>query len=476
MTIRVRFAPSPTGYLHVGGARTALYNWLFARHNRGSLVLRIEDTDRARSTEEAIKGILASLEWLGLNCDEGPDRQMDRLEMYAARAGALLASDQAYYCYCTAEELQERRQAALARNEAPRYDRHCRRLTDAERAAYREAGRQPTIRFASSDEGTTVIDDLVRGRVEFDNAQLDDLIIMRPDGIPTYNFAAVVDDADMKITHVVRGEDHLPNTPRQVQIYKALNETVPAFAHLSMILGADKAPLSKRHGAVAVEAFSDEGYLPEALVNFLALLGWAWDDETTIFSASDLIAKFSLEKVNKSPAVFDRDKLDWMNGYYIRHLSVDDLVARLAPFWRRAGLLPEGDIEPALAQKLKEIATICQERLVKLADIVALTDFFFREVEYDPAAVDKVLGKEGAATALTAAKDKLAGIGDWDRGLIEAELRSLAEERQEKPGKLFQPIRVAVSGRSVSPPLFETLEILGREAVLERLAGAASLI
>ncbi|MDP1808286.1 MAG: glutamate--tRNA ligase [Actinomycetota bacterium] len=475
MTIRVRFAPSPTGYLHVGGARTALYNWLFARHEGGELILRIEDTDRARSTEDAIRAIIDSMTWLGLDCDEGPYRQMDRLDLYAAKATGLVETGRAYLCYCEPEELEARRRAAAAAGGSPRYYRRCRALTPAEEADYIAGGRRPTTRFISRDEGETIVDDLIRGRVVFDNAELDDLIIMRPDGIPTYNFAAVVDDIEMGMTHVIRGEDHLPNTPRQMQIYEALGAEPPAFAHLSMILGADKAPLSKRHGATSIEAFRDVGYLPETMVNFLALLGWAWDDKTTLFSPADLKDRFSLDKVTRSPAVFDTAKLDWMNGHYIRQLTVAELAQRLIPFWRGAGLLPDGEIAAAELRRLEAMAAVCRERLVKLGEIVALTDFFFKDVDYDPAAVDKVLHKEGAAAALEAAAAKLAQIDDWTHDVLDTALRALADELGQKPGKVFQPIRVAISGRTVSPPLFESLEILGKETSVDRIKKAREL-
>ena len=476
MTIRVRFAPSPTGYLHVGGARTALYNWLFARHSGGKFILRIEDTDRARSTEDAIRGIIQSMSWLGLDWDENLSRQTERLDVYAAKAAQLVEEGKAYYCYCTPEELKERRGASRLPGGAHGYDRRCRHLSVEEEAAHRADDRWPAIRLNSSDEGSTIIEDLVRGRVEFDNAELDDLIIMRPDGVPTYNFASVVDDIEMEITHVIRGEDHLPNTPRQSQIYTALGAAPPTFAHLSMILGPDKAPLSKRHGATSIEAFRDEGYLPEALINFLALLGWSWDDRTTLFSIEELIEKFTLDDVGKSPAVFDTQKLEWLNGHYIRELSTVELVKRLLYFWRGAGLLPEAEVDTETHARLVEIASICQERLVKLSDIVELTDFFFQPVRIDQEAAEKVLRKDGVAEMLNAARAKLETVEVWSRERIEQGLRDLAEELDEKPRKVFQPIRVAVSGRKVSPPLFESLEILGKEESLDRMAAAAEMI
>lgn len=437
--------------------------------------MRIEDTDRARSTDDAIRAIIDSMSWLGLDWDEGPYRQMDRMDIYSQKAASLVEAGRAYYCYCSPEELEERRLAAFSAGASPRYDRRCQELTAKEEAVYREDGRRPTVRFSSRDEGETIVNDLIRGRVVFDNTQLDDLIIMRPDGIPTYNFAAVIDDFEMGITHVIRGEDHLPNTPRQLQIYEALGTAAPEFAHLSMILGADKTPLSKRHGATSVEAFRDAGYLPDAFINFLALLGWSWDDQTTLFSVRELIEKFTLEKVTKSPAVFDNAKFDWMNGHYIRAMSVSELTDRLIPHWTEAGLLPDGDVDAGRRGELEAMAAVCQERLVKLADVVDLTAFLFKEVDYDQAAVDKVLRKEGVKAALEAARTKLESIGDWTHEVIDIGLRALADELGQKPGKVFQPIRVAVSGRTVSPPLFESLEILGKARTLERIDAAAAL-
>lgn len=476
MTVRVRFAPSPTGYLHVGGARTALYNWLLARHSGGTFILRIEDTDRKRSTEAAIHGIIESMSWLGLDWDESLSRQTERFDAYLAAAAKLVEEGRAYHCYCSQAELKERRLAAKLRGESPGYDRRCRDLSPEAEAEYRAQDRRPAIRFRTETTGETIVDDQVRGRVVFNNAELDDLIIMRPDGIPTYNFAVVVDDSDMHITHVVRGEDHLSNTPRQIQIYRALGFEPPVFAHLSMILGHDKGPLSKRHGATSVEAFRDEGYLPEAMINFLALLGWAWDDHTTTFSVDDLVEKFSLDKVTKSPAVFDIAKLDWMNGHYIRELSQEELTRRLVPVWQGAGLLPDGPIDVETMERLQSMASICQERIVKLTDIVTLTDFFFRPVEFDEQAITKVLRKEGVDQLLRAVRVKLSDLPVWAAAEIEEALRTLAEEIGEKPRKVFQPIRVAVSGRLISPPLFESLEILGRDESLARLETAKGAV
>lgn len=469
--VRVRFAPSPTGYLHIGGARTALFNWLYARHHGGVFILRIEDTDLERSTEEAIHAIINSMQWLGLDWDEGPFRQMDRLERYHEEANRLLSSGGAYKCYCTPEELEERRKAAIERKEAPKYDRRCLTLTDQERLTCEAEGRKPVIRFNCPDEGITVINDHIKGEVVFENANLDDFIMLRADGIPTYNFAVVVDDHDIDITHVIRGDDHLSNTPRQVLVYQALGYDVPEFAHLPMILGPDRTRLSKRHGATAVEAYRDEGYLPQALVNYLSLLGWGYGDQT-IFSIEELIQKFGLEGVGKSAAVFDPAKLEWMNGTYIRELPVDDLANLLKPFLKNAGFA----LEMYNDAWYKRLTEITQERLVKFSDIIELSDFFFHRVEYKPEAVQKVLKKDGVPEILQKTIEVLSESFDFYSHEIEAKLRGLVEKLGLKPKLVFQPIRVAISGRTISPPLFETIELLGQEATLERLGEALHLI
>lgn len=491
--VRVRFAPSPTGYLHIGGARTALFNWLYARHFNGDFILRIEDTDLERSTEEAIHAIIEAMGWLGLTWDEGPFRQMDRLERYQEEADRLIAMGRAYRCYCTPEELEERRKAAIERKEAPKYDRRCLTLPEEQCRAYEAEGRKPVIRFYSPDEGETVINDLVKGKVVFENVNLDDFIMVRADGIPTYNFAVVIDDHDMTITHVIRGDDHLSNTPRQVLVYQALGYDVPEFAHLPMILGPDKTRLSKRHGATAVEAYRDDGYLPQALTNYLALLGWGYEDQT-IFALDELIQKFNLESVGKSPAVFDPAKLEWMNGVYIRELSLDELAEMIKQFLVNAGLIPAEGIEQpediTYMQKAergldlskynnawyKRLAEITQERLTKLSEIVELTEFFFHRVQYQPEAVEKVLKKEGVPEILQRSMETLSDSFDFYSDEIEKRLRALVEDMGLKAKLVFQPIRVAVTGRTISPPLFETIELLGRDEALERIGEALHIL
>lgn len=471
-TVRVRFAPSPTGYLHVGGARTALYNWLFARHHQGTFVLRIEDTDQVRSTEESLGGILDSLRWLGLDWDEGPEVggdlgpyfQMQRLHFYRAAAERLLEEKKAYLCYCTPEELKERRKVALTRGETPGYDRRCRDLSSRERATLETQGRKPALRFAMPLEGETVVHDLVRGEVHFANQQLDDLIIMRADGFPTYNFAVVVDDILMQMSHVIRGDEHLANTPRQIRIYEALGHTPPHFAHVSMILGLDRTKLSKRHGATSVRDYRNAGYLPEAMVNFLALLGWAYDDKTELFTRKELIEYFGLDKVNPAPSVFSEEKLEWINGVYIRQLEADDLVERLLPFLKKAGL--EADRET-----VRRLVPLIQERMKVLSDGVELVDFFFQEeMTYDP---QLLMGKKMTAqesyAALKATRERLEKLPLFTEESLENALRHLADELCLTAGQLFGIIRIAVTGKKVAPPLFGTLAVLGRERALSRI-------
>ncbi|MGB3904163.1 MAG: glutamate--tRNA ligase [Anaerolineae bacterium] len=473
--VRVRFAPSPTGYLHVGGARTALFNWLFARHQGGVFVLRIEDTDRLRSSEESTGGILSSLRWLGLDWDEGPEVggeyepyfQMQRLPFYRAVVEQFLDQEKAYYCYCTQQELVARRKAARTEGRAPGYDRRCRYLSRRERAAFEAENGKPAVRFAIPLDGETIVDDLIRGRVRFANEQLDDLVIMKADGIPTYNFAVVVDDILMKISHVIRADEHLANTPRQIRIYEALGSPVPRFAHVSMILGEDRTKLSKRHGATSLSDYRDSGYLPEAMFNFLALLGWAHDDKTEIMTRDQIIERFMLEKVNPAPAVFSKDKLDWMNGVYVRTLRPEELATSLLPFLEKAGL--KTDKETVL-----RLVPLIQERIKVLGDAVDLVDFFFQEeMPYDPRLL---LGKKMEAAdsldALKRAHEVLDRLLTFDEEILERTLRDLAKQLELKAGQLFGVIRVAVTGKKVAPPLFGTLSILGKERVLSRISKA----
>jgi glutamyl-tRNA synthetase len=476
-SVRTRFAPSPTGFLHVGTARTALYSFLFARRHGGQFVLRIEDTDTGRNVADSAAGIVDGLRWLGLDWDEGylkggphePYVQTERLDRYHAAINALVAHGDAYLCYCTAEELEQRRKAAEASGLPPGYDGHCRRLRPDQVRAYEAEGRKPAVRFRLPDDGQTVVEDLIRGTVTFDNATLTDFVILRANGIPTYHFSAVFDDVDMDITHVIRGEDLFPSTPLHVHVFRALGrDRPPAFAHLPLIVGADRRKLSKRRDKVSIQEFRDAGYLPEAMVNYLALLGWSLDDHTELFTLADLERLFSLERVSRNPAAFDTKKLDALNGHYIRQLDPADFAARALPFMVADGY-PEAD--PAL---LALAAPLVQERVNHLTEVPGMVGFLLTdEVELDEAAAAKVLTDDGRAFLAEAAA-RLDKLEPWTAAGIEATLRGLQEERDLKPRTAFQPVRLAVTGRLVSPPLFESMELLGKSRSLARLERAAS--
>lgn len=484
-TVRVRFAPSPTGYLHVGGARTALFNWLFARHHKGVFVLRIEDTDLARSTEESTQVILDALQYLGLDWDEGPRTggeygpyyQSQRLELYREYVEKLLAMGRAYKCYCTPEELDKKREEQIKKGQPTHYDRHCLQLTDEQRAQYEAEGRIPVIRFKSLDEGVTEVDDLIRGTVRFDNVvQVDDFVIMKSDGMPTYNFAVVVDDALMRITHVIRGEDHLSNTPKQIQIYQALGFPVPKFAHIPMILGPDKALLSKRHGATSVLQFKENGYLAAAMVNYLALLGWSYDDSQTLFSIPELVEKFSLDKVSKNPAVFDIQKLDWMNGVYIRELSVEELFEQIRPYWQQAGFL-SAEISQEQKDFCLRIVKELQPRMKLLAEAVELARYFFTDdFEYNAEAVEKILTKPQTEKILRYVAEAVASAPQLDEEHLKPLFKQGMDKFGVKMGDLMQPLRVAVTGTNVSPGIYEVLDLVGREKALERIERTLNML
>jgi glutamyl-tRNA synthetase len=477
-TVRTRFAPSPTGFLHVGTARTALYSCLFARGRGGQFVLRIEDTDTERNVEESAEAIVDGLRWLGLDWDEGyakggphgPYVQTQRLDRYHAATNALVAHGDAYPCYCTPEELEQRRKAAEARGQPPGYDGHCRRLGIEQVRAYEAEGRKPAVRFRLPDEGVTVVEDLVKGTVSFDNATLTDFVILRANGIPTYHFSAVFDDVDMGITHVIRGEDLFPSTPLHVHVFRALGRpTPPAFAHLPLIVGVDRRKLSKRRDKVSVQQFRDEGYLPEAMVNYLALLGWGLDDHTELFTLADLERLFSLERVSRNPAAFDVKKLDALNGHYLRRLAPADFAARALPFVHAAGY-PEAD--PDL---LARAAPLVNERVTHLTEVPGMVGFLLEdELELDQAAAARLLTDEGRAFLVESAK-RLQEVEPWTAAAIEATLRGLQQERDLKPKTAFQPVRLAVTGRLVSPPLFESMALLGKPRSLARLERAAGL-
>jgi len=487
-SVRVRFAPSPTGLLHVGGARTAIFNWLLARHGRGKLILRIEDTDQSRCRPEYERNILEGLRWLGLDWDEGPNVggdygpyvQSQRVELYREYAQRLIESGHAYYCYCSPERLAEMRQRQQQPGEPPGYDRLCRCLTPEERAERDTQGITPVVRFAVPTPGETHYHDIVLGRVaegikarmSFDNATLDDFVILKSDGFPTYHLASVVDDHLMHITHVLRAQEWIPSTPRHVLLYQAFGWEPPAFGHLPMVLGADRSKLSKRHGATAVTAYRDQGYLPQALLNFLVLLGWASGDDREVMSRDELIAAFGIEGIGVAPSVFDIAKLEWMNGHYIRTYDRESFAELALPFLARAGLVP-AEPTPEQREYAARVVALQQERVKVLSELPALTDFFFRdEVECDPAAVKKWLTQEYVPAALDALIARFRSEPTFDVESIERAVRELADERGMKAAALIHPLRVAVTGRTAGPGLFETLEVLGRKRCLERLAKA----
>jgi glutamyl-tRNA synthetase len=465
-SVRVRFAPSPTGYLHIGGVRTALFNFLFARHQGGIFILRIEDTDRSRSTEEAIQIIEEGMRWLGLNWDEGPHRQTDRLDFYRQHAERLFREGKAYWCDCSPEQLAARRAEALSKGMTPKYDGRCRdrRLPP---------GPNHALRFKAPQTGQTVVEDLVKGTVVFDNSQLDDLIVVRADGFPTYNFCVVVDDADMKITHVIRGDDHLNNTPRQMHLYHAFGYEPPKFAHLSMILGPDKSRLSKRHGATSVLAYREMGYLPEALVNYLSRLSWSSGDQE-IFSLQELVDKFSLEAVGKSAAVFNPDKLLWLNAHYIHTGDTNRLIALMKPFLILEGLITEG--QRLDETWLKKIVLALKERSRTLVEMAQSTAPFLKEeIDLDPKAKEKFL-RPSIRPLLEKLIERLESLSAFEPGAIEKIFQELIAAAGIKLGDLAQPARVALTGRTVSPGIYEVMELLGKKRTLARLRKAADTI
>jgi len=459
MTVVTRFAPSPTGLLHVGGVRTALYSWLYARRMGGRFILRVEDTDRERSTEEAVRVILDGMAWLGLTADEGPYYQTVRFDRYREVIGGMLEAGHAYHCYCTKEELDAVREQQIARKEKPRYPGTCR-----DRKTPRP-GVQPVVRFRNPTEGAVVVDDLVHGTVTFQNAELDDLIIARSDGTPTYNFCVVVDDMDMGITHVIRGDDHLNNTPRQMNMLRALGSTPPVYAHVPMILGPDGAKLSKRHGAVSVLQYEEDGYLPDALLNYLVRLGWSHGDQE-VFTREEMIAAFDIKDVNKAASAFNPEKLLWLNQQHMMRAQPADLVPYLRAQLRRLGLDSDN-------QGLLEGIIVSQrERAKTLKEMAQNSRFFFTEtVDIEPKAAAKHLSASGLET-LAKVREGLAALPDWKAAGIHALLHDLAATLGVGLGKVAQPVRVAVTGTAVSPPIDATLELLGRQRTLARLDAA----
>lgn len=479
--VRVRAAPAPSGSLHVGNVRTFLYNWLFARHHGGSFILRIEDTDASRFTEEAFHAVLEDLRWLELDWNEGPEaggphgpyRQSERRELYLEAADRLLEQGRAYRCYCTAEELKQRREQAQAERRRPGYDGRCRHLTREQIAAFEREGRTYAIRFRVPDEGTLTFGDLVVGKVDTRLDQIDDFAIVRSDGAPLYHLAVVVDDGLMQISHVIRGDDLMSNSPKQILLHEALGNPVPAFGHLPQVLGPDRKPLSKRHGSTSIADFRAGGYLPDAMVNFLALLGWGTADDT-LLSRRDLIDRFEVGEVHASPAMFDTKKLDWMNGEYIRMLTDERLAELTEPFLASAGLV---DHPPTQQQRryIREAAGLIKTRMRRLEEAPNLVKGLFVRPEPDPAAAEKVLSGEHVPELLHRASEGLSAAEPWSKEQVEQTLRAVAERMGIKPRKAFGPIYVAISGTTVSAPVFDLIALIGREEALERLAIAEEM-
>ncbi len=476
---KVRFAPSPTGPLHIGGARSALFNWLYARHCGGKFLIRIEDTDLDRSKREYEEEILLSLKWLGLDWDEGiqvggengPYRQTERLDIYREYAQKLLETGYAYHCYCTEEELAAEREAFMSKGELPRYGGRCRDLCQADREKFEAEGRRPVLRFKVPRDGRVIVDDMVRGKVDFDCQGIGDFIIVKSDGIPTYNFAVVVDDHLMGINHVIRAEEHLTNTPRQILIFKALDWEIPSFAHISLILGKDRSKMSKRHGATSLEQYREMGYLPEALFNFLALLGWSPGGEDEILTREEIISRFSLDKVAKSPAVFDLDKLNWINGYYIRQSPVERIVELSLPYLQKGGYVSPEPSEMDLIQ-VRAMVSVVRNYLSNLSEITQHVEMFFKDPVYEQQDVQDVLKQEQVMEVLGKAKEKILAAGPLDEEGAKAIIKKLPKELRLGGKKVFMPLRVALTGRIQGPELYQVIPALGTEKTVSRLEKA----
>ncbi len=459
MTIRTRFAPSPTGYLHVGGARTALFSWLYARKHGGRFILRIEDTDIERSSAESVNAILEGMTWMGLDYDEGPFYQTQRFDRYKEIIQQLMDQGDAYYCYCSKDELEAMREEQRANKQKPRYDGRCRHLSTP------REGVEPVIRFKNPTVGQVVVEDAIRGNVVFENSELDDLVIARPDGTPTYNLTVVVDDLDMQMTHVIRGDDHLNNSPRQINIFKALGAKPPVFGHVPMILGDDGARLSKRHGAVSVMSYRDAGYLPEALLNYLVRLGWSHGDQE-IFSLAEMTQLFDIQDVNKAASSFNTDKLIWLNQHYIKTSSPEHVAQHLS--WHMGEL----GIDPADGPALIDVVVLLQERAKTLKEMAESSVYFYRDVEtYDEKAAQKNL-TEASLPLLEAVLAELTELKDWLAEPIHSVIKNCADKHEVGMGKVAQPIRVAITGNTISPSLDATLELYGRERALTAIQSA----
>ena len=474
--IRVRFAPSPTGELHIGGARTALFNYLFVRSTGGTFVLRIDDTDIERSRSDYIDKLIASMLWIGLDWDEGPHYQSKRLDQYSGEADRLLAEKKAYHCYCSIKDLAAGREEARKNNRAYLYPGLCRNLSPEEEESFRKEGRAPVIRLIAPDHGVTVVEDEIRGEVSFENANLDDFIIIKSNGLPTYNFASVVDDQQMGITHVIRAEEHLSNTPRQLLCAAALGYKLPRFAHVPMILAPDRSKLSKRHGATSVEEFRREGYLPEALINYMALLGWSPGSDQEMFTIEELISDFTLKRVNKTAAIYDINKLAWMNSHYIREYDLDKLAEAALPFYVEKNLI-KADVSGSDYDYYKLVIASVRERartLIELAD--ASIYFFTNQYSYDEKGVSKHFTKEDTAMLLRRAAGELRSLEPFNSETTEIKYIALSEELGISAGHLIHPTRLALTGRTGGPGLFAIMALLGREKTVERLNKAADYI
>ncbi len=461
-TIVTRFPPSPTGYLHVGGARTALFNWLYARHTRGRFVLRIEDTDKARSTKASVNAIFEALEWLGIDWDDGPYFQSERFDLYTEYIDKLIQSGHAYYCTCSPEKIDAMRKEAMATGGKPKYDGTCR-----EKGLPRSA--DAVVRFKAPLVGSTIIKDVIKGHIEFQNSELDDFVIARSDGSPTYNFVVVVDDITMGINTIIRGDDHVMNTPKQIQLYKALGCELPVYGHVPMVLGPDRTRLSKRHGAMSVTAYRDMGYLPEAVLNYLVRLGWSHGDQE-FFHTTELIEKFSLENIGKSAGIFDQEKLQALNGDHIQAMAPNRLYPYLKPFLEKAGY------DPGPGDYIEKIIATLNQRSKTLVEMADAAGFYFAdEIEYEEKAAKKFL-KAGALEPVRLLAEKLTALDDFEEKALEDVFRAVMTETGLKLGKIAQPVRVALTGRTASPGIFEIIEIIGREKVLKRLAKAITFM
>lgn len=475
--VRVRFAPSPTGYLHLGSLKTAMYDWLLARHTGGTFILRIEDTDMTRKVEGAIEAIYEGLKWMGLDWDEGPDIggkygpyiQSERLDLYQAAAEKLIAQGDAYYCYCSPERLDDVRKEQTALKLPPGYDRHCRNLTPKQRAEYEAQGIKPVVRMKAPLEGHVQFNDLIYGDITFDYSTINDFVMLKSDGYPTYHLANVVDDTAMKVTHIIRADEWISSVPMHLLIYKALGLKVPLYVHHPMILGPNRAKLSKRHGDVAVRAYQEKGYLPESMFNFLALVGWSLDDKTEIMTRKEIMDNFTLDRISRTPSLFNKEKLDWMNALYIRNLSIDDLTQRVIPFIEKD--LPETIKRPVDVNYIKRIMPLVQERARTLAEVPELVRFFFiDESGYDTAElVGKGMTPEMAIKALESSLIILRSLDVFDTESMETRLRPLAVELGLKAGQLFGTLRTATTGRTAAPPLFQTMEVLGKDKCISRI-------